>query len=221
MEQLNYFLYARKSTDSDDKQAASIDDQISEMKAVALRHGIEIVDIIKESRSAKSPGRPEFTKMIERIHKGEANGILCWKLNRLARNPVDGGTISWILQQDIIKHIQTYSSTYKPTDNVLLMQVEFGMANQYVKDLSVDTKRGMRNKALRGWFPAGILPIGYKHNLDPQTRTSNEIIIDEVNYDIVKHLWNTLINTHATIPEIKRMGDSLDIRNPKEGMCIQ
>ena len=44
--------------------------------------------------------------MINRISQGEANGILTWKLNRLARNPVEGGQISWMLQNQMIKHIQ-------------------------------------------------------------------------------------------------------------------
>ena len=78
--------------------------------------------------------------MLQKIHSGEVNAILCWKLNRLARNPVDGGQISWMLQNNIIEHIQCFGRDYKPTDNVLMMQVEFGMANQYVKELSVDVK---------------------------------------------------------------------------------
>ncbi len=90
---LKYFLYARKSTESDDRQAASIDDQIAEMQRLAQRLNLNVVDIIRESQSAKKPGRVEFNKMIERTHNGEANAILCWRLNRLARNPIDGGQI--------------------------------------------------------------------------------------------------------------------------------
>ena len=118
---LKYFLYARKSTESDDRQVASIEDQITEMQRLAERLNINVIDIVRESYSAKKPGRPQFNKMIERIHCGEANAILCWKLNRLARNPIDGGQISWMLQQGLIKHIQTYSSEFKPTDNVIIM----------------------------------------------------------------------------------------------------
>src|SRR5438034_15796 len=120
-EKLKYFLYVRKSNEDRKRQVASIEDQITEMRKLAQRLNLNIVEIIRESRSAKKPGRPEFNKMIGRIHKGDANAILCWKLNRLARNPIDGGQISWMLQQAIIKHIQTYSSEFKPTDNVIIM----------------------------------------------------------------------------------------------------
>jgi len=101
--------------------------------------------------------------MLQRISDNEAEGILCWKLNRLARNPIDGGSINWMLQQGIIKHIRTHDRNYFPTDNVLMMNVEFGMANQFVIDLSTDVKRGLRNKVKMGWLP-GVAPPGYLNN---------------------------------------------------------
>ena len=90
--------------------------------------------------------------MLERIYQGEANGILCWKLDRLARNPVDGGNISWAIQQGTIQQIVTFGRTYYPTDNVLMMQVELGMANQFIRDLSVNVKRGWQRRSEMAGF---------------------------------------------------------------------
>ena len=211
---LKYFLYARKSTESDDKQAASIEDQITEMKRLAQRLGLNILDTITESRSAKKPGRLAFNEMIERIRNGEANAILCWKLNRLARNPVDGGQISWMLQQGVVKHIQTYSGDFKPSDNVLLMQVEFGMANQYIKDLIADTRRGMRLKAERGWSPAGTLPAGYIHSREhPEGQDQITVIPDLKTFALIKDLWKKMLTGKFSISDIKREGDRLGLRN--------
>jgi len=212
LQELKYFLYVRKSTESDDRQAASIDDQISEMNRVAKRLGLNVVDIITESRSAKKPGRPNFNKMVERIHSGEADAILCWKLNRLARNPVDGGQISWMIQQNVIKHIQSFTSEFHPEDNVLIMQIEFGMANQYVKDLSVDTKRGHRKKAERGWYPSGTLNAGYRHVPNTSNSGKDEIETDQ-NFVLMKSLWNKLLTGKYTVADIKREGDKIGIRN--------
>lgn len=213
--QLNYFIYARKSTEGEDKQMASIDDQIFECKKIAQTMGLHIIDIISESKSAKEPGRPAFQNMLSRIHKDEAQGILCWKLNRLARNPVDGGQISWMLQQGFIQHIQTYGRDYKPSDNVILMQVEFGMANQYVKDLSVDTQRGMRRKAERGWFPSGVLPMGYKHNYPEAIVRGEDEIIPNEHFVRVQKLWKLFATSLYSITDLKRKGDALGIRNKK------
>ncbi|MEX0998394.1 MAG: recombinase family protein [Thermodesulfobacteriota bacterium] len=198
---MRYFLYARKSSESEDRQAASIESQITELKQLAKREDIKIVDTLFESKSAKAPGRPVFTEMINKIHQGDAEGILCWKLDRLARNPVDGGNINWMLQQGIIQHIRTYDRNYYPEDNVLMMSVELGMANQFVRDLGQNTKRGMKSKAERGWYPSAILPMGYKHNLlrklgDP------EIITDEETFPFVKKMFDMMLTGRYTIPDI-------------------
>lgn len=145
-----YFIYARKSSESEDRQMASIDSQINELTKLAQENSLDVVQVFSESKSAKAPGRVVFADMMQRIKQGEADGIICWKLNRLARNPIDGGEVSWMLQQNIVKHIFTYGRSYYPTDNVIVMAVELGMANQFVRDLSVDAKRGLRTKAERG-----------------------------------------------------------------------
>lgn len=151
-----YILYARKSSESEDRQMASIDSQIRELKELASEYNADIIEILTESKSAKEPGRPVFNQMLAKLRRGEADGILCWKLNRLARNPIDGGEISWLLQKGKVKHILTHGRSYYPDDNVLMMQVELGMANQYVRDLSTDAKRGLTNKAVAGWYPGKV-----------------------------------------------------------------
>ena len=92
-----FFLYARKSTDTEERQVRSIDDQIAELKELAKKENLEVVKIFIEKQTAKKPGRPIFNEMLSRIEKGEAEGILAWHPDRLARNSVDGGKIIWLL----------------------------------------------------------------------------------------------------------------------------
>ena len=77
---MNYFLYARKSTDVEDKQVLSIEAQLSELRTLAKKEGLPITEEFVEKRTAKMPGRPVFNDMVKRIQKGEAQGIVCWKL---------------------------------------------------------------------------------------------------------------------------------------------
>lgn len=202
---IKYFLYARKSSESEDKQVASIESQIDELTKLAKREDLEIVDILTESQSAKEPGRPIFNKMIERINNGEAQGIICWKLDRLARNPIDGGTIQWILQQGVIKHIQTYERGYFPTDNVLMMSVELGMANQFIRDLSTNTKRGLRAKAEKGWLP-GTAPMGYLNNKF-KVKGEKDIVKDPERFDLVRKLWDMLLSGQYSVQKLAEFGE--------------
>ena len=118
-----YSLYARKSTDVEDKQVRSIDDQLAVLRSVAKNEGLNVAEEFIEKQSAKMPGRLVFNKMLARIEKGEVQGIICWKLDRLARNPVDSGRVSWLLQQSVIEHIQTHDRSFYPTDNALMTSV--------------------------------------------------------------------------------------------------
>lgn len=137
-----FVLYARKSSEREDRQVQSIDDQISYWKTKAQEEGIEIIKIYTEEKSAKTPYvRKAFQEMCEQISKGNIDGILCWKLDRISRNPIDTGAIQYMLQKGMIKRIITSDRVYHPEDSGLLFSVETGMANQYILDLSKNVKR--------------------------------------------------------------------------------
>lgn len=172
---MKFVLYCRKSTESDDRQVLSLDSQEKELLALAERLGLDIVKIFRESKSAKEPGRPVFNEMLKFVSSGKADAILCWKIDRLTRNPVDGGQIQWLLQNDKIKRIRTFEKNFLPSDNVLLMSIEQGMASQYIRDLSSNIKRGHRAKLERGAWPSRA-PFGYLNE-----RATISIVIDPVN----------------------------------------
>lgn len=180
-----YILYARKSSTSEDRQVASIDSQIDVMKEAASEHGLDVIEVLYESGSAAKPGRPAFNQMIEKIERGEANGILTWKLSRLSRNPLDSGVIGYLLQTNKIEHIRTIDRNWLPEDNALMMSVEFGLTNQFSRDLSADTRRGLRQKAERGWWPLAIPPLGYQH-VPLKKLGEKEIINDNDRFSIIQ-----------------------------------
>lgn len=207
---MNYFMYCRKSSESEDRQVASIQSQIDELNTLAEKNDLNIKKIFSESMSAKGPGRPVFNEMIAKLHQGEADGIICWKLDRLARNPIDGGNISWLLQQGIVKEIRTYEKSYYPTDNVLMMSVEFGMANQFIRDLSLNTKRGLKAKVEQGWYPCS-LPLGYVNNIYREPG-EDEILPDKKRFLVMRKAFDLILERKYSVSEV------LKILNNKWGL---
>lgn len=111
---MRYFIYCRKSTESEDRQILSIDSQLNELqRAFGGKPDIEILEVYRESFSAKAPGRPLFEQMLRRIERGEADGVISWHPDRLARNSVDGGRIIFLLDQKRIKDLKFATFTFE------------------------------------------------------------------------------------------------------------
>ena len=156
-----YFIYARKSTDVEDKQVLSIEAQITELKKHAKDNGLYVVDTIIEKKSAKVPGRPKFGTMLARIKAGEANGIISWHPDRLARNSIDGGQIVYLLDQTHLQSLKFPTFWFENTSQgKFMLSIAFGQSKYYIDNLAENTKRGLRQKVRRGEFP-GLAPVGY------------------------------------------------------------
>ena len=142
-----FFIYTRKSTDDKDRQVRSISDQLSELKDLALKEQLEVVDVFVEKQTAKIPGRPVFNEMIERMEKGEASGILAWHPDRLARNSVDGGKIIYLVDTGVIVEMKFPTFWFDPTpQGKFMLSIAFSQSKYYVDNLSENIKRGHRNK---------------------------------------------------------------------------
>lgn len=123
-QEAKFCLYARKSTEGDEKQAMSIDSQIKEMQALAERDGINILEIREERYSAKESGmRPVFNSVLNDIRDEKFNAILTWAPDRLSRNAGDLGMLVDLMDQGKLKFIKTYSQTFtnSPNEKFLLM----------------------------------------------------------------------------------------------------
>lgn len=174
-----FFLYARKSTDVEDKQVLSIEAQLTELREYAVRENIEISAEYIEKQSAKVPGRPIFNKMMKEIETFGGN-ILAWNPDRLARNSVDGGKVIYLLDTGKLTSIKFPTFWCDNTgQGKFMLNMAFGQSKYYVDSLSENTKRGLRQKVRMGIFPSQA-PVGYLN--DSRTKT---IVIEKKKSRIV------------------------------------
>ncbi len=186
---VKYCLYARKSTEQEDKQVLSIDSQIREMEKLAVNEGLEIVTRKQESHSAKEAGhRPIFNEIIEELKQGKFNGILTWAPDRISRNAGDLGRIVDLMDQKKLVEIRTYGGqrfTNNPNEKFLLM-ILGSQAKLENDNKVINVKRGLRTRAAMGLRPS-IAPTGYLN--EKRTDHKCEVIVDPLRAPVIKQVF--------------------------------
>jgi DNA invertase Pin-like site-specific DNA recombinase len=186
---LRYCLYVRKSSEQSERQALSIDSQITEMQAVATRDGFLIADIMRESHSAKESGqRPVYNQMVQDISSGKFNAILTWAPDRLSRNAGDLGSIVDLMDSGKLVEIRTVSQkfTNHPNEKFLLM-ILCSQAKLENDNKSINVKRGLKTKVEMGYRP-NMSPLGYLHDKYAE-KGARRIFIDPLRGPIIKEMF--------------------------------
>lgn len=205
---LKYVVYCRKSTESEDRQILSLDAQRAELDKVVKREKLKVVGYYTEAASAYKLGRLKFSQILQRIQDGEANAILVWQYNRIARNALDGGMIVHLLDTGVLKAIRTATSLADGTGNSkFMLQLEFAMSKKSSDDNSESVKRGNRAKQLSGWDTHKH--AGYMFVEEPDS--SKKILVpDPVRYSLIKRAIEMVL-------EYKMPSQVIDILNKEWG----
>lgn len=185
---LKYCLYARKSSEAEERQALSIDSQIKEMLTLAQREGINVVDMYRESHSAKDCGmRPVFNELINDIRLGKFNAILVWHPDRLSRNAGDLGALVDLLDQKKLIEIRTHSQrfTNNPNEKFLLM-ILGSQAKLENDNKSINVKRGLKTRVEMGLWPS-VAPTGYLNH--PDRNMKCQVIVDPLRSHVIKLMF--------------------------------
>jgi site-specific DNA recombinase len=190
-EAVKYCLYARKSTESEERQVLSIDSQIKEMLQMAERENLEIVCMKRESHSAKETGqRPVFNEIIEELKEGKFNGILTWAPDRISRNAGDLGKVVDLMDSGKLLEIRTFSQSFSNNPNEKFLLMILGSQAKLENDnRGINVKRGLRTRVEMGLWP-GMAPTGYLNQKMMDKRC--QLIHDPDRAPIVKKMFEKM-----------------------------
>ncbi len=188
VEKIKYCLYSRKSTESEERQVLSIDSQIKEMLQLAEREGLEVVDIKRESHSAKETAqRPVFNELMDDIRVGKYTGVLAWAPDRLSRNAGDLGAVVDLMDQGKLHEIRTYGQVFTNNPNEKFLLMILGSQAKLENDnRGINVKRGLRARCEMGYWPT-VAPLGYLN----QKRTDKKglLLVDPERGHVVRQIF--------------------------------
>ncbi len=217
---MKYFIYTRKSTDSEERQVLSIEAQLAELKEFAAKEKLEIVASLCEAQTAKEPGRMKFAEMLSFLESGKADGILSWHPDRLARNSIDGGQIIYLLDTGKILDLKFPTHWFENTpQGKFMLNIAFGQSKYYVDNLAENIKRGHRAKLRKGIWPS-FAPLGYVNN-----HRMRDIDVDTEKAPLVRKGFELYSTKKYTLKQIAKIWKDLGLRSYEGNVlsvsCVQ
>ena len=202
---IKYFIYARKSTESDERQVQSIPDQKDWADSVVSEKLLIVKDRFEESMSARKTGRPVFNEMVEMINSGKANALIAYDPSRLARNASDGAQIIELLDAGKLKHIIFATYAFENTSiGKFMLGFFFAQSKLYTDNLSEVVIRGLASRANKGFYP-GRAKLGYLNH--PKTK---DIVPDPDRFHLIKKAFEIYATDryglNTMVEEIAKIG---------------
>ena len=217
---MRYIIYARKSSESEERQVLSIEAQLDELREFAAKEKLEIVASLCEAQTAKEPGRTKFAEMLSFLENGKAEGILSWHPDRLARNSIDGGRIIYLLDTGKLKDLKFPTFWFDNTpQGKFMLSIAFGQSKYYIDNLAENIKRGHRAKLRKGIWP-GFAPLGYLNN-----HRTKDIDVDVEKVPFIKKAFELYSTGKYTLKQIAKVLKDLGLRSYKGNIlsvsCVQ
>ena len=209
--------YRRKSTEADDRQAASLESQDRELDDLAARDGTVVPDEFNfsEAHSAKHAGkRPVFNHLLDLIERGKVNSLFSWSANRISRNAIDAAQVVDLMDRGKLLEVRTPSQSFRNTPQDKFMLALFCMQGKLENDnKGVDVVRGLKNKAIGGGR-SGPAPMGYKNFTNERGQKS--IIPDPERFHIIRKMWALMLTGNYSVAKIMDIvNDDMGLRTPK------
>ncbi|MDA2925803.1 recombinase family protein [Acidobacteria bacterium AH-259-G07] len=199
---IKYFAYVRKSSEDKERQAISIPAQKDRIQEQFKDFDIEFIE---EERSAFIPyNRPRFLEMLERVEKGEHHGIIAWHPDRLSRNEIDAGKITYSIRSQVIKDLKFCTYHFENTpEGIWMLQIALSQSQYESAKKGRDVNRGLVKKAQMGIYPAPA-PTGYINDKFAE-RGNKKVLPDPERFRPVRKMFDLMLAGTYTVPQLLKI----------------
>ena len=159
---MKVFGYIRVSTDGQGVSGLGLADQEAKVRGYCDLYGLELIEVVKDIASGKSLLRPGLQGILEGLHRGDAEGVVVAKLDRLTRSVKDMGALLDSYFRDrfgffvVQEQIDTRSASGRFVLNLLTSVAEWER-----ETIGERTKAAMAQKKARMEYIGGRVPFGY------------------------------------------------------------
>jgi DNA invertase Pin-like site-specific DNA recombinase len=167
-------LYARVSSDEQEKEGYSIPAQLKLLRGYAAAVDLAVIREFVDVETARKPGRSGFNEMLALLKRSLAcRTILVEKTDRLYRNLKDYVTLDELdLEVHFVKENVVLSRDSRSSEK-FMHGIKVLMAKNYIDNLSEETRKGLLEKAEQGRWPT-LAPLGYRNVVGPDGKKTIE-----------------------------------------------
>ncbi|MDR3526090.1 MAG: recombinase family protein [Rhizomicrobium sp.] len=155
-----YFGYIRVSTAKQGDHGSSLQEQRSAIEAYAANNGLLIGEWFEERETAAKQGRAIFSRMLAKLEKGEAQGVVIHKIDRSARNLKDWANLGDLIDRGIDVKFVHDSFDMRSRGGRLSADIQAVVAADYIRNLRDEVRKGFYGRLKQGFYPLPA-PIGY------------------------------------------------------------
>jgi site-specific DNA recombinase len=185
--------YIRVSTMEQAKHGYSIEAQRQVLQDYAMGNDLEIVKEFVESESAYKPGRPQFQAMLTFLKRRRSlGGVLCYKIDRIARNLQDYSALTEMMGVTIISATERLPAN---STGELMGGVQAVFARYYSAQLSERVSLGLATKARKGLWPT-YAPTGYVND-----KAISGISPDPVSAPLIRELFENYARAGMSVKD--------------------
>lgn len=211
---MRVFTYRRVST-TEQAEGGSLNEQRRLIEEFCRNKNIDIVEVVEDIQTAASTGRENFEKMMRRLKRGQADGVVFHKVDRSTRNYRDWQTISELMDRGIYVAFAGEGLESTNPSGRFCMDVHATMAVHYIRNLKQEIHKGISGRVRQGLCPWPA-PLGYLNNAggrDASKKCFKDL--DPQRAPLIREMFELYVSRRYTLKALATEMASRGLRNQR------